>query len=77
MITRDNFGQVLEAAPVEVHAQNTPSSVWTIAHNRGREIIWRCYESDGVEVWPDVNQSDVNQAVITFLYAATGRFVYK
>lgn len=56
-----------------VHVQATPNSVWTINHNLGFWPNVTVVSSAGDQIEGDVEFTTINQIVITFSGAFTGR----
>lgn len=44
----------------------TPSTQWTVNHNLGRKPIVAAYSVGGVEMWAEVLQVSINQAILIF-----------
>lgn len=55
----------------------TSSSTWTLVHNWGTsDVIVQVYDNSSLAMIPDdINVSNVNQVVVTFLSPQTGRMV--
>lgn len=66
-----------DGAPIFIHTQNVPSTVWTINHNLGSFPNVYVLDTAGDECEGDVDNPTVNQTVITFsaAFAGTARLV--
>jgi hypothetical protein len=49
-----------------VHIQSSPSSIWIINHNLGRMVSASIFDSGGVEIAAQCQNTSINQAVIYF-----------
>lgn len=58
-----------------VHTQNTPATVWNVAHNLGKKCAVQVTDNDGNEIVANIKWTDNNNVIITFNSPTTG-FVY-
>lgn len=56
-----------------VHTQTSPSILWTVVHNLGKNPSVEVVDSGGSEVLPDVHYDNVNQVSISFGSATSGK----
>jgi len=56
-----------------VHNQATPSSTWTITHNLGKYPAVTIVDSANDQVGGEVNFPSVNQVIVSFSAAFSGR----
>lgn len=76
MRTIDNFGRELSETAVEIFTQLTPSSTWTVSHNKGRNIVATPFDSDWKELICEEDQTSVYQALFKHQSMRTGFVVY-
>lgn len=61
-----------EVAPSFEFVQASPATVWTINHNLNRRVAVDVYNSGGQEVIADVQNTTLNQTVVTFITPTAG-----
>lgn len=54
------------------HEQPTAATTWTIDHSLNRRVAVDVYDLDGNEIWTDVQNTTLNQTVVTFAVATAG-----
>lgn len=54
------------------HTQSVAATTWTIAHNLGRHVITRLFDSAGKEFIGEVQNTSLNQTVVTLDTATAG-----
>jgi hypothetical protein len=56
-----------------VHTQTSPSALWTVIHNLGKNPSVEVVDSGGSEIVPDVHYDNINQVSISFGSATSGK----
>lgn len=77
----DGFGHVVNAGTANVklpntnyvHEQSTSSATWVINHNLGKYPSITIIDSDGSEVFGEIEYVDTNNVTLTFSDAFTGK----
>jgi hypothetical protein len=55
------------------HTQTSPSSLWTVIHNLGKNPSVEVVDSGGSEIVPDIHYDNINQVSISFGSVTSGK----
>jgi proteasome lid subunit RPN8/RPN11 len=58
-----------------VYHQNSPLSTWIITHSLGREVQVTVWDDTGEVVYPEIDNPNLNQTVVSFAAPATGTVI--
>ncbi|MFA6719736.1 MAG: hypothetical protein WCS15_11690 [Prevotella sp.] len=59
----------------QVYEQLSPSVVWTITHNLGRDVQVETIDTSGTTMVGEISRPSINQVVVTFNGATAGKAI--